>query len=285
VADSLQALKAHIGDSETEFDAVSASVIAKLAATLGIDTPASQQGDLIPPGWHTGFFPPTHRAGNMRPDGQAAGGGIMPKVPLPRRRLAGETLKYLTPLVIGDEIERLTEIADIIIDEDSGGPPVSLIIRHTITSPRGPAVIEERHFYYLGESDSGAGPEAPSVPDAAPAWRQEVDPDPVLLFRYSAIRFNSHRIHYDRDYATGVEGCPGLIVQGSLVSQLMQEMCRANMPDAALSGFAFRTLKPIYDTGPFLICGAPDAGAGSAALWALDSNGALAMTATADFGG
>lgn len=285
MADSLQALKAYIGDSETEFDVVSASVIARLAATLGVDTPASQQGDPIPPGWHTGFFPPTHRAGNMRPDGQAAGGGIMPKVPLPRRRLAGETLEYLDPLAIGDEIERVTEIADIIVDEDSAGPPVSLTIRHTIGSPRGPAVIEERHFYYLGETDSGTGSEAPPLPDAAPAWRQEVEPDPVLLFRYSAIRFNSHRIHYDRDYATGVEGCPGLIVQGSLVSQLMQEMCRANMPDAALSGFTFRTLKPIYDTGPFLICGAPDAGGGTAALWALDSDGALCMSAAATFAG
>ena len=283
MADSLQALKAHIGDSETEFDVVTASVIAKLAATLGVDTPASQPGEAIPPGWHTGFFPPTHRAGNMRPDGQAAGGGIMPKVPLPRRRLAGETLEYLDPLMIGDGIERLTEIADIVVDEDSGGPPVSLTVRHSIGSPRGPAVIEERHFYYLGESDSGAGPEAPPPPDAAPAWRQEVEPGPVLLFRYSAIRFNSHRIHYDRDYATGVEGCPGLIVQGSLVAQLLQEMCRFEMPGVALVRFEYRTLRPIYDTGPITLCGAPDAGAGTAALWVLDSDGALCMSAAATF--
>ena len=107
----------------------------------------------------------------------------------------------------------------------------------------------------------------------------------MLLFRYSAIRFNSHRIHYDREYVTEIEGCPGLIVQGSLISQLMQEMCRANMPDATLIGFSFRTLKPLYDTGPFVICGAPDEGGGSAALWLLDSDGALAVTATADFGG
>jgi 3-methylfumaryl-CoA hydratase len=285
VAESLEELKRHIGESDTEFDVVSASVIAKLAATLGVDTPAAQKGDPIPPGWHTGFFPPTHRPDNMRPDGQAAGGGIMPKVPLPRRRLAGETFRYLNTLAIGDEIERLTEIADITIDEESGGPPVSMIIRHTIASARGPAVIEERHFIYLSESVSGAALETPPLPDAAPAWRQEVVPDLVLLFRYSAIRFNSHRIHYDREYVTEIEGCPGLIVQGSLISQLMQEMCRANMPDATLIGFSFRTLKPLYDTGPFVICGAPDEGGGSAALWLLDSDGALAVTATADFGG
>ena len=104
MTDELQSLKRHIGQSETDLDVVTASAIARMAATLGVATPASEPGDPIPPGWHTAFFPPTHRTDQMRADGQAAGGGIMPKVPLPRRRLKGESLRLFAPLGIGRQI-------------------------------------------------------------------------------------------------------------------------------------------------------------------------------------
>jgi 3-methylfumaryl-CoA hydratase len=127
---------------------------------------------------------------------------------------------------------------------------------------------------------------APSTPPAAPAeaaWRQVIEPNPPLLFRFSAIRFNSHRIHYDRDYVTKVEKLPGLVVQSSLVSQLMIEMCRKELPAQRLASFDFKGFRQIYDTGSFTIAGNPSADGREAQLWALDGDGRLAMTATAKF--
>ena len=114
-------------------------------------------------------------------------------------------------------------------------------------------------------------------------WRRVVEPNPVLLFRFSAVRFNSHRIHYDRDYVTKVEGLPGLVVQGTLVSQLLIEMCRSELPTSQITYFSYRAVGQIYDTGPFTIAGAPAADGHEAALWAVAADGKLAMTATAKF--
>jgi 3-methylfumaryl-CoA hydratase len=283
MAESLDHFKSYIGKSETATDVVTAAAMLKFAATLGLDTPPLDKGAPIPPGWYGGFFPASHRPSQMRTDGQASGGGIAPPIPLPRRRIGGTRVTFHEPLRIGDEIKRVTEIADIKIDDGPAGAMATVIERNSISNSRGLAVVEERDMVMLSEQRAEAAPAAsPSVPPSA-KWEQVIEPNPPLLFRFSAIRFNSHRIHYDRDYVTKVEKLPGLVVQSSLTSQLMIEMCRREIPSRQLKSFGFQTVRQIYDTGKFTVYGSPGPDQNSATLWARDSDSNLAMIATASF--
>jgi 3-methylfumaryl-CoA hydratase len=283
MAGSLESFKSYIGKIEKATDVVTASVILKFAATLDLENPPMDKGSPIPPGWYGGFFPASHRPSQMRPDGQAAGGGIVPPIPLPRRRIGGTRVTFREPLRIGDEITRVTEIADIQIDDEPSGAMVTVIERNSISNSRGAAVVEERDMMMLSEARAEATPSAPPSVPAQASWRQIVEPNPPLLFRFSAIRFNCHRIHYDRSYVTQVEKLPGLVVQSSLISQLMMEMCRRELPARQLASFDFKSYRQIYDTGKFTIAGNPTADGREAVLWALDVDGRLAMTATVKF--
>lgn len=288
MTETLSDLTRYIGASETVADTVTASAVARLAATLGVDPPGSAPGDALPPGWHAPFFGPIYGADNMRSDGQPASGGIVPPVPLPVRRLRGERSVFHDALRIGDEITQTAEIADITIadgpaDELANGPEVTLVIRQNTKSPRGLAVVEEREFFFLEAGASDEAP-APATPSETP-WRREIDPDPVLLFRYSAVRFNSHRIHFDRRYVVEHEKLPGLIVHGTLIWQLLLELCRAEAPERPVREFSYRTYRAIYDTGPFVIAGRPAEGGATAELWAIDQAGNVATAATAILGG
>lgn len=279
MTDFLAGLAEYVGNSVTTSDVVTAAGVAQLAATFGIDPPAKRAGDPLPPGWHGPFFVPTHGPQNMREDGQPAG-GFMPKIPLPIQRLRGENTRFEGVLRIGDEMTRTSEIAEIDIDDQlAGGPVVSLMFRQSLSGPAGVAVVEERRFMYFG-TEYRLDTWTPPLP-AAFDWERVVEPDPVTLFRFSAIRFNSHRIHYDRRYAVDVEGHPGLIVQGTLINFLMVEMARAGVAGEALKSLDFRIHKPVFDTAPFTIRGAKtEAGA---TLWALDGDGMQSMTAFARY--
>jgi 3-methylfumaryl-CoA hydratase len=283
MAESLESFKSYIGKSETAIDVVTGSVMLKFAATLGLDKAPTDKGEVVPPGWHGGFFPPSHRPTQMREDGQASGGGLIPAIPLPRRRIGGTRMTFHEPLRVGDEIKKVTEIADMQIDDGPNGAMVTIIEKSSISSSRGLAVVEERDMMMLSEARADAAPKAaPAVPAEA-KWKRVFEPKTPLLFRFSAIRFNSHRIHYDRDYVTKVEKLPGLVVQTSLICQLMIEMCRSEVPNRALSYFGFQTARQTYDTGNFTIAGTPSADGREATLWSLDSNGNVTMTATAKF--
>jgi 3-methylfumaryl-CoA hydratase len=283
MAESLESFKSYIGKSETSIDVVTGSVMLKFAATLGLDKAPTDKGEVVPPGWHGGFFPPSHRPTQMREDGQASGGGLIPAIPLPRRRIGGTRMTFHEPLRVGDEIKKVTEIADMQIDDGPNGAMVTIIEKSSISSSRGLGVVEERDMMMLSEARADAAPKAaPTVPAEA-KWKRVFEPKTPLLFRFSAIRFNSHRIHYDRDYVTKVEKLPGLVVQTSLICQLMIEMCRSEVPSRPLSYFGFQTARQTYDTGNFTIAGTPSADGREATLWSLDSNGNVTMTATAKF--
>ena len=283
MAESLESFKSYIGKKETATDVVTASAMLKFAATLGQENPAMEKGVPIPPGWYGAFFPASHRPSQMRTDGQASGGGIAPPIPLPRRRIGGTRVRFEEPLRIGDEITRLTEIADVQIDDGPSGAMATVIERNSISNSRGLAVVEERDMVMLSEARAEAAPaRVPEVPAQA-SWLETIEPNPPLLFRFSAIRFNSHRIHYDRDYVTKIEKLPGLVVQSSLISQLLMEMCRKQLTARQLRSFDFKSVRQVYDTGKFTIAGNPSTDSDAAELWALDSDGRVAMTATAKF--
>jgi 3-methylfumaryl-CoA hydratase len=284
MAESLESFKSYIGKSETATDVVTAAAMVKFAATLGLENPPLEKGSPIPPGWYGGFFPASHRPDKMRTDGQASGGGIVPPIPLPRRRIGGTRVAFKEPLRIGDEITRKTEIADIQIDDGPSGAMVTVIERNSLSTSRGLCVVEERDMCMLSEARADAAPKtSPAVPGEA-KWQQTIEPNTPLLFRFSAIRFNSHRIHYDRDYVTKVEKLPGLVVQSSLISQLLIEMCRRELPGRQMTNFDFQNLRSVYDSGgKFPIAGAPSGDGNAATLWALDGEGKLSMLATAKF--
>ena len=275
----LEDLKQAIGNSAAATDVVTAAAIARLAATLDVAAPAAQPGDPIPAGWHTAFFSPLYPSAAARPDGQAAGGGLVPAIPLQRQRLGGERMTFHEPLRIGDEMTRESVVADLRIERTADGPAVYLDLRNRISCARGLAVVEERTMFYLDNEPPVAKTPAP----ASPAWRRVVHPTPLLLFRYGAIRFNSHRVHFDRDFAMRTEGLPGLIVHGTLEAQLLLELCRQEMPARRIAGFDYDNRYPIYDTGPFTVAGRPSADGRSAELWVADADGGTAMTATACF--
>ena len=284
MAESLESFKSFIGKSENATDVVTASAMVKFAATLGLENPPLEKGSPIPPGWYGGFFPASHRPDKMREDGQASGGGFMPAIPLPRRRIGGTRVAFHEPLRIGDEISRKTEIADIQIDDGPNGAQATIIERNSLSTSRGLCVVEERDMVMLSEARADAAPKSsPNVPPSA-QWQQVIEPNTPLLFRFSAIRFNSHRIHYDRDYVTKVEKLPGLVVQSSLISQLLMEMCRRELPAKRMTQFDFQNLRSVYDTGgKVTLNGTPNPDGRAAALWALDGAGNVAMTATAKF--
>jgi 3-methylfumaryl-CoA hydratase len=278
LADTIGDLQQFVGNSEVSHDVITASQVGRLAVALDVDHPAPNKGDAVPPGWHGVFFPPLVPLGRLREDGQPSGGGIAPPVPLPRRRLVGVRGSYLEPLRVRDEITKLTEIAAITIKDWGAGRTALVTVRETISTDRGPAVIDERDVLYFGEQGPGESEKPPTLPAAAP-WARTYESNPVMIFRLSAVRFNSHRIHYDRDYAVKTEGYPGLVVPVTLVSFLMMEMCRAEAPDTPLASFSYNSEKPVFDLGPYNIFGAPDGD--RVQLWATDYAGELAVTAEA----
>jgi 3-methylfumaryl-CoA hydratase len=275
-------LQRWVGRTETRSDVVDARPVTLLSATLDRDDPAPRRGDPLPPLWHWLYFLPAYRESEVGPDGHAKRGGFLPPVPLPRRMWAGSRIEWQRPLAIGDEISRLSRIVSVVPKSGRSGALVFVVVRHEVANAAGTALTEEHDIVYREPAAPGmeAGGAAANTPPAAAEWRRRIVPDDVLLFRYSALTFNSHRIHYDRRYVTGVEGYPGLVVHGPLLATLLVDLLRRQRPEATLKRFEFRALAPLFDIAPFDVCGRPEDD-GRVSLWAQGADGALAMRATA----
>lgn len=271
--------RAWIGKTRTAHDVAAAAPVARLSATLDRDDPAPQPGDALPPAWHWLYFLEAAPMKDLGPDGHAKRGDFLPPVPLPRRMWAGGRFRFLAPIRIGEAIERTSEIADIALKEGRTGPLAFCTVRHTIAAGAGPCLIEEHDIVYRGAPAPGEAPAPAQAPPDGAEFGRTITPDPVLLFRFSALTFNGHRIHYDHPYATKVEGYPGLIVHGPLLAILLLDLVRRQRPRANLTGFSFRAFRPVFDTGPFRIAGKADGN--GLLLWAEDNGGALAMKAEA----
>ena len=280
-----------IGRSETVRDVVTEAPVAALLATLDDGNADPRASGLLPPLWHWLYFQPKPKRSQIGPDGHAARGGFLPPVPLPRRMWAGGRLAWHDPLRIGDAIERESRVDDVTVKSGRSGDLVFVRVTHTISTARGLALTEEHDIVYRDvPATAPPSPPSPSSPPARrdEAWSMRIVPDDVLLFRYSALTFNGHRIHYDRRYATEVEGYPGLIVHGPLIATLLLELLRERMPRATLSRFAFRAVSPLFalvEPMPFDVCGRPAEDGTSVDLWARDADGGLAMQATATLAG
>jgi 3-methylfumaryl-CoA hydratase len=277
----VQALGRWVGKTERGEDTISPFPVAALGATLDRDDPAPRVGDPLPPLWHWLFFLPLYRHSEAGPDGHRARGTFLPPVELPRRMWAGSRVQFARPLRVGERVQRVSTVADVTHKAGRSGELVFVVVRHELTGDAGHALTEEHDIVYREAPRPGETPAAPQPAPAAAAWSREIVPDPLLLFRYSALTFNGHRIHYDRRYCTDVEGYPGLVVHGPLLATLLLDLLRRERPDAVVASFRFRALRPIFDIAPFAVCGAPPPDGRAMHLWVRDRDGALAMDATA----
>jgi 3-methylfumaryl-CoA hydratase len=278
--DTLQHLRSWIGRSEQRTDTITAAPLAALAAALDRDDPAPATGTAVPPLWHWLYFLPIARQSELGPDGHPRRGGFLPPVELPRRMWAGGRLTFERPLRVGEVATRTSRIDDVTAKDARSGPLVFVTVRHTLSTPEGHAISEAHDIVYRGLPAPGSA----ATPQRAPTdetFARTVVPDDVLLFRYSALTFNGHRIHYDRRYVTEVEGYPGLVVHGPLIATLLLDLLRRERPTATVARFDFKAVSPLFDLHPFELCGRPDGERGFA-LWARNHEGGLAMQATAE---
>jgi len=275
-------LLAWVGRTETRVDQVTPTPVAALAATLDRGDLPPASGDPLPPLWHWLYFLPLARQSEIGRDGHPQRGGFLPPVPLPRRMWAGGRFDFLQPLHVGERIERTSRIADVTSKEGRSGPLVFVLVRHEIAGERGIAIVEEHDIVYRGEPQPGERPAAGRPAPGDAAWTRTIHPDDVLLFRYSALTFNGHRIHYDRRYVTEVEGYPGLVVHGPLIATLLVDLLRRNRPAATIARFVFRAMSPLFDVAPFSVNGKPEDGGTRVSLWAANAAGELAMDAMAN---
>ena len=274
-------LREWLGRTETRTDTITPTPVAALSATLDRADAPPRPGDILPPLWHWLYFLPLHRQSELGPDGHAARGGFLPPVPLPRRMWAGDRLEFRQPLRIGQQVTRESRITDVSCKEGRSGPLVFVLVRHEISNDDGVAVTEEHDIVYRDKPKPDDPVAKPQAAPSGQAWERKIVPDDVLLFRYSALTFNGHRIHYDRRYVTEVEGYPGLIVHGPLIATLLLDLPRRNLPQAPVLQFSFRAVRPVFDITPFFVCGKPEPDGRTVRLWAKDADGWLAMEAAA----
>ena len=280
----MTSLQDWISRTETTHDVVTPTPCAALSATL--DWPDSNRpaaGSALPALWHWLYFLPIYRQAEIGPDGHAQRGGFMPPVPLPRRMWAASDFVFREPLCVGDTLSRTSTIADVQEKTGRTGSLIFVQVRHELRRNGADAVAltENQHIVYRAAAAPG---DVVPTPTAAPAhgqWERRIVPDDVLLFRYSALTFNGHRIHYDRKYVTEVEGYPGLVVHGPLIATLLMDLLRRELPDAVVRTFTFKAVRPTFDIHPFSVHGDPSADGQSVRLWGRDHEGWLTMDATA----
>ncbi len=271
-----------IGRSQSTEALVTAYQADALTATLDRDDPRFREGDAIPPGWHQFYMREVVKLRDTAPDGHPKRGDFLPPVDLPRRMWAGTEATYHMPIHVGETIRNTTTIEAVTPKTGKTGALVFLKLVHEISGENGVATTEIQNVVYREEAKPGSvAPEPPPAPGEA-VWKREIHPTEVLLFRFSALTMNSHRIHYDRSYATDVEKYPGLLVHGPLTQTLLLDLFRREMPSTRLKQFNVRAISPLYDIADFTVEGAPD-GEGRAKLWALNLEGRLAMSAEAIF--
>jgi 3-methylfumaryl-CoA hydratase len=272
-------LEEWIGRQEQAHDEVTLPAVRRLAALLDLPPDDYRRGQLIPGGWYVVLFGGEARQSTLGPDGHPAKGQFLPPVPLPRRMFAGRRVWFHAPLRIGDEVSRVSRIQSIAPKQGRSGAMCFVTVRHEIASPRGLAVIEEQDLVYREASPAAPadGGQSPARQPDTPEWTRTLTPDPTMVFRYSAITFNAHRIHYDAAYTREKEGYPDLVVNGGLTTSLLWEFAAARS-GRSIKASSSRNLRALFVDRPLTLCGRMLAD-GKARAWALDADGALAIDA------
>ena len=276
-----QQLSRWIGRKLVRRDWINANRVAAWNATLDRDDPFPQQGEPAPLGFHWTLFPPLAKQSDLGPDGHERRGEFLPPVQLSHRMWAGSSVEFGQPLRVGESAQQTSVIESIEEKQGRAGPLVFVKVRHTIEGNRGVSIEDEQTLVYRNPVSADAAGPAEADRPAPGKWRRQIVPDDVLLFRYSALTFNGHRIHYDRRYATEVEGYPGLVVHGPLLATLLLDLVRRELSDRSIERFRFRALRPTFDVSPFTVEGAPAENERHLRLWTTDNGGQTAVEAEA----
>jgi len=263
--------------TESAEDTLIAAHARRVAALLD-HAAAPGDGDPLPPLWHWFYFAPATAQSELGADGhpERTRTGFMPPITLPRRMWAGGRLTFHRPLRVGDTVTKDSEITAVTEKTGKQGALVFLTMKHRLSDASGLAIEEEQDIVYRDHSKT----EHPAPGDSTPGcnWRDRFDPDPVMLFRYSALTFNAHRIHYDLPYATQEEGYPGLVVQGPLTATLMMDRYLVHVGETP-HRFSFRGKAPLFSGGAVELCGRRR-DSGKHDIWAEGPGGYTAMTAS-----
>jgi 3-methylfumaryl-CoA hydratase len=273
-------LGAWIGNREEVDDVITAWPIAALRATLDIEGAAVLNGTELDPLWHWLFFLPTTPRSRLGRDGHAELGGFLPPIPLPRRMYAGGRFDFSGSIRVGDSLRRTGSVVAITEKQGRSGRLFFVTVRFEIKAGSRIVLTEEQDLVYR-EVDQGGGS---SVLDGGPLpvtpWQETMTADEVLLFRFSALTFNGHRIHYDHPFVTGAEGYPGLVVHGPLLALLLARLA-TERNGGGLRRFSFRAQAPVFCNEAFSLHGTPEGTGASLAVWSAGRG--LAMTAQAEF--
>jgi 3-methylfumaryl-CoA hydratase len=278
-------LRKDLGRKIEDEDTVTQAPIKAMLATFDRQEKVPAEGEPIAPGWHLLYLHSYARRAQLGRDGAAAEGGVLPKIPMPRRMYAGSTFTFDGDIRVGDRLRREIEFTDIQSREGSTGNLIVTTQTRRIFTPRGLALTEAANTVFREDPPAGQKSGTP-VREAAPSevpWRRTIKPDPVMLFRYSAITFNPHRIHYDRTYCIETEGYPGLVVHGPFAQQCIFDLLRDSVPNRKVRTMAIRARAPLFDTSPFDVIGRPTADGKGAELWTVTPKGTIAAQATATF--
>ena len=286
----LDHLRQWIGRTTEASDVVTAHLVMGLRATLFQEIGEPKVGDAAPWTTHWCLAQPVFAMSQLSQDGHPTRGGFLPPVPLPRRMWAGGELEFFDALRVGDEPKRTSRISDVTMKTGSTGVLCFVSVEHLVTTPRGTALRERQDIVYRdvakapqetadAPAAAKAAPSKPAAPPPAAQHRETHMADPVLLFRYSALTFNGHRIHYDRDYVTRVEGYPGLVFHGPLQAAFIVELAARLHGGAPPKKFSYRGLQPLFEGSEFSV-NANTTGDGME-LWTANSAGQPTMKGTA----
>jgi 3-methylfumaryl-CoA hydratase len=250
---------------------------AAFAGLIGAPAPPLETGDPLPPMWHWFTLLEHPAQAELGADGHPARGPFLPPIPGRRRMWAGGRLRLTAPIPVGAQLSARSGVAAVSVRSGRRGELAFVTVRHELSVDGAPVGVEEQDIVYRSEPDQTASrgktpappetpePSVPPVPPETPvpsvppetartpaapepsgAWRAELATDPVLLFRFSALTYNGHRIHYDRPYATQVEGYPDLVVHGPLLALLALELPRVHAPGRAVRSFGYRLIRPAF---------------------------------------
>ncbi|MFT4862703.1 MAG: 3-methylfumaryl-CoA hydratase [Pseudohongiellaceae bacterium] len=270
-------LQQWLGKSQHHEDVLYPGPAHLLAATLDRDHVQFAQGDTLPILWHWLYFLSAERLSSLAPDGHPTKGGFLPPIPLPRRMWAGSRLRFQQPLCLAQRVKKSSTIKSIQFKAGRSGQLAFVCVVHEISNAAGVAVIEEQDLVYRSPALPSALPPAPLKSSVVADFSLSVAPSAVMLFRYSALTFNAHRIHYDRDYAMAEEGYPGLVVHGPLLATLMMELVAGEFVGRPVLSFEFRALQPVFEGAEIKVCGKLPDGDGKGELWIENGVGEVCM--------
>lgn len=284
MTETTQDFTAWVGRTESSEEYISLTPMLAMAATLDDTSQDVADGSPVPPLWHWCYFLPRAAQSSLNSDGHPPRGGFLPPIPYPRRMFAGSRLRFHRPLTIGQPARREGIIRNVQQKTGRSGALAFVTVGYTFSQAGETCIEEEQDIVYREPGPPAPVPEPAELPPVpAGAWSRTITPTTTLLFRFSALTFNAHRIHYDRPYATSEEGYPGLVVHGPLTAMLLLQLVRQHTSQP-ITGFRFRGQAPLFDLAPFRLVGTPAADGSQVELMAQAPDGKTALSASAELG-